>query len=459
MYVQLRRLSYLIFVVLASALFASLGVFLAWDVGFLWFTLFLALAFLMLTFLVDSAADWVDRHLYQRYFMRKDTRFLVGFLKKLRICFTTNELISSIQKELEEKADCAVLYVNMKNRYSIYNSPARVTSDPETFRVIVRQFAEWKDGVYLFDEEYGLTHVPRRSRGFFFVYGEAHLYVFARFARLFESSVYDELYHEFRAYLDREKTIERMYVISALSKEWELVAETQKSFLPKVMPTLEGLEVASYYRPLVNVSGDYYDILPIDEKRTLLVLGDVSGKGLGAALIMGIIVNTIKISDNKTKLDELVRSIDSAIKAMAFEDKYTVLFLGIVDTERQSLRYVNASMSEPLIVSQSPAGPVTKSLPSNCSLVGIIELDEVRVDELSLHPDDVILIASDGVTEVTNKEGVQLSENKVYLQTIKSLSEESSPEEMVDSLADLVLTYTGEKKLRDDVTMLIARVK
>jgi serine phosphatase RsbU (regulator of sigma subunit) len=281
--------------------------------------------------------------------------------------------------------------------------------------------------------------------------------VFGRFIRNFDPVIFPELFREFKAYLDREKTIERMFAISALSKEWELVAETQKTFLPKRMPEIEGVDVASYYRPLVNVSGDYYDVLPIDDKRTLLVLGDVSGKGLAAALIMGIIVNTIKISQYKLELDQLMRAIDSAIKGMRFQDKYTVIFLGLLDTEKQSLKYVNASISEAMIVSQGGAGAYVKELPSNCGLIGILDLPEIIVDEVSVQQGDLIFIASDGVTEVTNKEGVQLGDNKLYLSTVKDVST-GSAQEIVDAISDLVLAYNGDRKLRDDITMLAAKV-
>ena len=188
------------------------------------------------------------------------------------------------------------------------------------------------------------------------------------------------------------------------------------------------------------------------------MLGDVSGKGLAAALVMGLVMNTVKILENKDDLPNMIRAVDKAIKGMKLQDKYTVLFLGIVDTEAMTIRYVNASMSDPLIITRSPTGYRIKPLTSNCSLVGIIELDEVNVTEQRLFRGDVILMASDGVSEVMNEEGVELGDTELYRDTITA-SAEKSPKEFIDDVVNLVLTYNGGKKLRDDVTMMVAKVE
>ena len=143
---------------------------------------------------------------------------------------------------------------------------------------------------------------------------------------------------------------------------------------------------------------------------------------------------------------------------MKLQDKYTVLFLGIVDTEKMTIRYVNASMSDPLIITRSPDGYRIKPLTSNCSLVGIIDLPEVEVAEQRLFRGDVILMASDGVSEVMDDSGEELGNTELYQNTIKA-SAVKSPKEFIDDVVNLVMTYNGGKKLRDDVTMMVAKVE
>ena len=196
----------------------------------------------------------------------------------------------------------------------------------------------------------------------------------------------------------------------------------------------------------------------MDEHKTLVMLGDVSGKGLAAALVMGLVMNTVKIIENKEDLPAVVKAIDKAIKGMRLQDKYTVLFIGIIDTEKMTIRYVNASMSDPIIVTRAPDGYKIKPLTSNCSLIGIIELDEVEVAEQRLFRDDLILMASDGVSEVMDENGVELGDTELYLNTIKN-SAYKSAQYIINDIADLVFSYNGDKKLRDDVTMLTVKVE
>ena len=318
--------------------------------------------------------------------------------------------------------------------------------------------AEWKKGIFYIGDNYGIVSDSSQARGFFLSNASHHLYVFCRYTKFFDSEVFKKLFEEFCRFQSRTQTISNLSEISALSKEWKQLADTQRSFLPPVMPQIDGLSVAAYFRPLVNVSGDYYTVLPISKTKTLLMLGDVSGKGLAAALVMGLVMNTVKILENKDNLPGMIKAVDKAIKGMKLQDKYTVLFLGIVDTEKMTIRYVNASMSDPLIITRSPDGYRIKPLTSNCSLVGIIDLPEVEVAEQRLFRGDVILMASDGVSEVMDDSGEELGNTKLYQNTIKA-SAVKSPKEFIDDVVNLVMTYNGGKKLRDDVTMMVAKVE
>ena len=218
------------------------------------------------------------------------------------------------------------------------------------------------------------------------------------------------------------------------------------------------LELAAYFKPLVNVSGDYYDAIKVDEHKTLLVVGDVSGKGLSAALVMGIVVNTIKIAKNKEDLSSLIVAVDSAIKRMGLLDKYTVLFLGLIDTEKMTIRYVNASMENPMILTEAPDGYKVKVLESTCSIVGIIDFAKVEVKERPLYRGDVILMMTDGIPEAMNDEGIELGETDTYLESIKSFAQYSA-DKIVENVANLAYAHTNNKPMRDDITIMCAKIK
>jgi serine phosphatase RsbU (regulator of sigma subunit) len=457
MYRSIKRVLDIGALVAAAALFGVLAPNLTTGVPLAGAAAVAGLLFIGLSQLARLGANRGEAWLRDLAFVKGDTRVLGVFVDRLRFCFTTNDLIKAVRDILEYTVDSTVLLVDMPKRYSVYNSPTIIGSDPAVFNELVRHYDSWRDGVYFFDDKLDLVSEQRRARGFFVVRGPLHFYCFMRFVRVMETDIFAQLYAEYVSFLKRNETIEKMFSIAAVSKEWNMVADTQRSFLPKVMPTVKKLELAEYFKPLVNVSGDYYDVLPIDEDRTLMILGDVSGKGLAAALVMGIVVNTVRIIENKTDLAGMVKAIDAAIKGMRLQDKYTVLFLGLVDTKQMAIRYVNASMADPLIISETRAGRQIRRLGSNCSLVGILELADVAVAEAKLFPGDVILAASDGVSEVANAEGEMLGDSERWIDFVTDDSAKPI-REFVDSLADLVASHAGPVALRDDVTVLAAKV-
>jgi serine phosphatase RsbU (regulator of sigma subunit) len=420
-------------------------------------SIFLGALFVIFFFLRRTLIKNLTEAIRRHHFDEGETGLLTNFLNHLRVCFTSEDFVNAIQQYVEREADGSVIIITNGSGEVTYSSASALSSDPKTTTFIKRHFQNWDDGVYFFDQALGLVSDYRDSRGFFCATPKQQLWVFLRYCKLIEPAVFTEIKKEFEAFQARVKTVEEMFTISALSKEWDLIAETQLSFLPKAVPNLKKLDIATYYRPLVNVSGDYYDYIPVDENRTLLVLGDVSGKGLAAALIMGIIMSTIRITENKTNLKQLILNIDTAIKNMRFEDKYTVIFIGLVDVAEKKLTYVNASMADPLIISQTAVGLRVRPISSNNSLVGLIPLEDVQVDEIPIRTGDVILIASDGVSEVSNEEGQQLGDTDLYHNTIKKASS-GNAQDVVDAVSNLVLRYVGDKKLRDDVTMLVAKV-
>ena len=417
-------------------------------------------ACIFLLALVSGAAvrHTIDARLRKKYLESGETAYLEEFIDRLRFCYSYDDLYKVFAEILEFKADCSVLLVDRAKKYVLYNSPNRISSYSDIRERLLSNFElNWEDGFYFMGQNLGIVSDYRQARGFFICYQGIHCFIFNRYTRLFDMNIYSKLQEEFCRFFDRTKIIANLSEISSLTKEWEQLAETQVSFLPRKMPDIPHLKIAAYYRPLVNVSGDYYTVLPIDSSRTLLMLGDVSGKGLPAALIMGLVMNTVKIMENKNDLVGLIKAVDKAIKGMHLLDKYTVLFLGIVDTELMKISYINASMSDPIILTRAPDGYRIKSLASNASLVGIIDMDDVSVSEQRLFRGDTILLATDGVSEVMDDSGVELGDTDIFKETLTS-SASKSPQQFVDDIVDLIMRYNGDKRLHDDVTMMVVKV-
>ena len=466
MYKTEKRISLLLISIFIITVYALLMVALlpSKDIanGYIAIFLISGVIFMLVAFAANTLRQYVLAKVRKRTIDSGETLILNGFIEKLRDCYTFDDFYAAIIEHLERKADCSVLLVDRTNNYVLYNSPGVNTANESTREKLFQNFPDtWPDSINYFDHHLGVSSNYKKSRGFFIVFQQIHLFVFCRYTRLFDIDAYPRLFEEFKRFITRANTLTQLQEISSTTKEWEQLANTQTSFLPteEDYSGIPKLNIATYFRPLVNVSGDYYSVLPINEHKTLLMLGDVSGKGLPAALIMGLVMNTVKIIENKEDLVGVIGAVDKAIKGMHLQDKYTVLFIGLVDTEKMTIRYINASMSDPVILSPAPDGYRIKPLTSNASVVGILEMDleNIKVAEKRLFRGDTILMATDGVSEVMDDEGVELGDTEIFKKTLQQ-GAAKTPQEFRDDIVNLVMEYNGDKKLHDDVTMMIAKV-
>ena len=442
----------------ACVSFAVVAFFLTWNSGIL-FSFVAASLIVCIFFIARNAADiFFSERIERKGLYDGETGLLSQFIERLRFSYTLDDFIQAVRDVCEDRGGISVLYVDKDENRILYNSPSHIASAGETIEKLALNFgADWEEGCYFFDGELGLVSDPAASRGFFIAADRRHAYFFCRYTRLFDPIIFPKLVDEFKRFQLCEKTIAKMSEISSLSKEWALLADTQKTFLPQTMPKIKRLDIASFYRPLVNVSGDYYTVLPVTNEKTLVMLGDVSGKGLSAALIMGLVINTVKTIKNKENLSLLVSSVDKAIKSMSLEDKYTVLFVAIIDTRQMTLEYVNASMADPVLISRSPDGGRLRALKSNASLVGIIDMEEIKPNVQKLYTGDMLFIASDGVSEAMNETGVELGNTEQYERLLKK-SFVKSARAFITDVSDLVFAFSGEGRIRDDITMLAIKV-
>jgi serine phosphatase RsbU (regulator of sigma subunit) len=416
-----------------------------------------ALGFVVFYFFRDAALEALDRFAYRMSFSGRETRLVVGFTERVGVCFTTTDLIDAIREKLEIPADMSAILLRSSNWEIIYQSTATAATRPRLIQELDVKFRERPEGVWFMSERLEAQTSPRRSRGFVIISSGFHLFVFTRLCPYIEIEAFKELKRELDIHFNRVGTIAELFEMASLSREWELIAETQRSFLPKSLPSPAKLDLSVFYRPLVNVSGDYYDAIAVDDNQTLLIVGDVSGKGLAAALIMGIIMNTVRVAKNKSDLVGLVRAVDAAVRDMGFDDKYTVLFIGLVDTAKRTMRYVNAAMADPIIITQAATGPKVIRLEPTMGLIGLVPFDEVVVEELPLRTDEIILLASDGVTEVADASGERLGETELFEKSLAQASKLNAVD-FVSSVSALLFSYVGDKPLKDDVTILAAKV-
>jgi phosphoserine phosphatase RsbU/P len=216
-----------------------------------------------------------------------------------------------------------------------------------------------------------------------------------------------------------------------------------------------GLQYEGFFRPAESVGGDYYDFLELPDGYFSLTLGDVSGKGLPAAVLMASIQMLLRshLLRQALPLSKLVQEVSNTLYRCSSNDRYSTLFCAVLDAERRTLTYVNAGHPSPLLVRASGA---IQRLESTSIPIGMLPIAQYREETIDVKPGDLILCTSDGVTEATNRDGEMLEQTGVE-ETVLACKDKS--------VANVVATLVKRTDLHslgmdqhDDITIIAVRI-
>ena len=183
-----------------------------------------------------------------------------------------------------------------------------------------------------------------------------------------------------------------------LSHELNIAREVQMKLLPRSFPSLPGLEYTGFCRSARFVGGDYFDLLPLENGSFAFTLGDVSGKGVPAAVLMASIHTLLRslLSENWRNLGETVGRLNEAMHLTSSGDRYSTLFCGIVNPDRSEMRCVNAGHIPPLIIRSN--GQVDRPVGADFP-VGLLRGTTYKERTVPLSPGSVVVCVSDGLTK------------------------------------------------------------
>ena len=236
--------------------------------------------------------------------------------------------------------------------------------------------------------------------------------------------------------------------------ELDIAAHIQQGFLPRGRLIYERYELSAMMKPAKEVGGDLYDYLPLDENRVLVVIADVSGKGVAASIFMAVTLVQIR-EYAKMQLDpaEILRRTNDSLSANNPEMLFVTAFVGIYDSRTKVLTYSNAGHNLPYIV-----GDKVKSLgDASGTLLGLFEGEEYTSATAQLGMGDTLLLYTDGVTEATNGEQEFYGEKR--LEEVLGGFRESHAPDLVEYVNGSVKEFAGEGEQHDDITMLALTVK
>jgi len=238
-----------------------------------------------------------------------------------------------------------------------------------------------------------------------------------------------------------------------LLKDVELAAQVQRLFLPPGKPAIPGLEIAGMMHPARGVGGDYYDYFSIDAHTTQVIIADVAGKGIPAALLMSATAAAMRLEANHDRnMLEQVERLNTGIHSVSDADRFVTLFLAEIDSQKQKLRYVNCGHN-PALLFRASTGMLTR-LNSSCLPIGLSAEENCKLASENLMSADVLVFYTDGVTEAGNPLGEEFGMDR--LSAVVRRGSSLAAEDLMTSIYDAAADFCGND-FNDDVTILVVK--
>lgn len=252
--------------------------------------------------------------------------------------------------------------------------------------------------------------------------------------------------------IERERLSEIEQAEKLLASELEQAAEIQRQFLPTQAPEVPGLELAGFNAACRTVGGDYYDFLPYPDGRVGIVIGDVAGKGMPAALMMTSLQAKVQaLAEEPAEPGEVMGRLNRSLAATCPRNRFVTFFYTIIDPRSGELRFCNAGHNPPLLVRAS--GEVIP-LEGGGPVLGILPGIRYEGQRATMGPGDYLLLYSDGVTEACNPAGEDYQDH--LLELAASLRGRSAAE-VVQCVEAAVRDWIAGQPPADDITVVAAR--
>lgn len=248
----------------------------------------------------------------------------------------------------------------------------------------------------------------------------------------------------------REKLAQQLL---AIQKELETARLIQQSILPETVPQIDGLDIAARYVPMASVAGDFYDFIVVDNKHVGILIADVSGHGMPAALIASML--KIALAAQSAYADDPARVLHELNQALCgkFQHHYVTAAYAFVDMEKRTLSYAGAG--HPPLLMWGAASPGVRDVIENGLFLGMFDSATYSSVKVPLAPGDRGLLYTDGISETKNPEGAEFG-SKRFRQFLEA-QKNGSANQLADGLLKEVVRWSerGEgEDLDDDVTMV-----
>ena len=237
--------------------------------------------------------------------------------------------------------------------------------------------------------------------------------------------------------------------------EMEIAGGIQQSFLPESPPMIEGVELAALNWPAREVGGDFYDFIPVSQDKWGLVIADVSGKGVPAALFMALSRTLVRANAvGNPSASQAIRRANDLIVEDDRANMFVTLFYSVLDPKKKTLTYVNAGHNPPVMLRREGRDVIL--LEAKGIALGVMPNIELDEREISLRKGDVVVLYTDGVTEAINDREEQFGQQRL----IQLIDEGRSlrAQELVTRIQQGVTAFSTGQPQFDDIAIMVLKV-
>ncbi|MBU6205404.1 MAG: PP2C family protein-serine/threonine phosphatase [Bacteroidetes bacterium] len=254
--------------------------------------------------------------------------------------------------------------------------------------------------------------------------------------------------------IENKKLFKEKLEQQGIKKELELAGKMQTMLIPEKLPANEFLEMDAIYMPHLDIGGDYYDYLQLNEDEYMFCMGDISGHGIAAALLMANFQASLRsLIMQQDSLKDFISLFNTKINEITRGEKFITLFLARYNTYNRKLHFINAGQTPPVFFSKRGV----QLLDKGCTILGMFEkLPNIQVGELSIEHDDFLFCYTDGLTELENEQGEQYGIDR--LATFVQSHHQLPVSDFNRKILDEIIRFKGSKSIfNDDVSFLTAR--
>jgi len=250
--------------------------------------------------------------------------------------------------------------------------------------------------------------------------------------------------------LNNARLHEELIEKEKLETDLRIAYSIQKRLLPSDKLVFQNFKLFGSYHPAKFVSGDYYDYFKLSDSEVFFTIGDVTGKGTQASLLMASVkAFLIACLNNNSNLTDIVNKLNNYFYSITLPDKFITMFFGVLNIHRRRIAYINAGHEKPIIIRDC------KTLENQFKselLLGVIEDHYYETEEIDFYPNDILFLYTDGITEANNTSEELFGLNALNNILVKCFDD---PECLLQIIPKTIGEYSKGLEQSDDITFLI----